>query len=56
MGRGVGLLHPFLDDSATREYLNARAGAMDDAGYVHMPQHPGLGDDINFDYIDTNLV
>ena len=47
MGRGVGLLHPFLDDSATREYLNARAGATDSKGDLQMPQHPGFGDDIN---------
>ena len=51
-----GLLHPFLDYDAVPEYVNSRADAMDAEGYVHMPQHPGLGDDINFDYIDANLV
>jgi L-alanine-DL-glutamate epimerase-like enolase superfamily enzyme len=51
-----GLLHPFLDYDAVPEYLNSRTDAMDPDGYVHMPQHPGLGDDINFDYIDANLV
>lgn len=51
-----GLLHPFLDYDAVPEYVNSRADAMDSEGDVHMPQHPGLGDDINFDYINANLV
>ena len=29
---------------------------MDRDGFVHLSQRPGLGDDINFDYIDGNLV
>jgi hypothetical protein len=29
---------------------------MDENGDVHLPQIPGLGDDINFDYINSNLV
>ena len=51
-----GLLHPFYDYDAVPEYLNTRADAMDDAGFIHLPQIPGLGEDINFDYIDANLV
>jgi len=51
-----GMLHPFFDYDAVPEYLHARADAMDDEGFVHMPQLPGLGDDINFDYIDSNLA
>jgi L-alanine-DL-glutamate epimerase-like enolase superfamily enzyme len=51
-----GLLHPFIDYDEVLEYLNARADAMDADGYVHLPQIPGLGDDLNFDYIDNNLV
>ncbi len=51
-----GLLHPFIEYDEVPEYLNAQADAMDADGYVHMPQIPGLGDDINFDYIDNNLV
>jgi L-alanine-DL-glutamate epimerase-like enolase superfamily enzyme len=50
-----GLLHPFLDYDEVPEYVHSRADAMDNEGYVHMSQHPGLGDDINFDYIDNNL-
>lgn len=51
-----GLLHPFIEYDDVPEYLNARADAMDADGFVHLPQIPGLGDDINFDYIDNNLV
>jgi L-alanine-DL-glutamate epimerase-like enolase superfamily enzyme len=51
-----GLLHPFIDYDEVPEYLNARADAMDADGYVHLPQIPGLGDDLNFDYINNNLV
>jgi L-alanine-DL-glutamate epimerase-like enolase superfamily enzyme len=51
-----GLLHPFYDYDAVPEYLNSRADAMDDAGFIHLPQIPGLGEDINFNYIDANLV
>jgi L-alanine-DL-glutamate epimerase-like enolase superfamily enzyme len=51
-----GLLHPFNDYDATPEYLHSRTDAMDSDGFVHMPQHPGLGDDLNFDYIDANLI
>jgi len=29
---------------------------MDGQGYVHIPQRPGLGLDIDFDYIKDNLV
>ena len=37
-------------------WLNAAVDAMDDEGYVHMPQGPGLGEDINFDYIRANAI
>ena len=29
---------------------------MDQDGFVHLSQRPGLGDDINFDYINGNLL
>jgi L-alanine-DL-glutamate epimerase-like enolase superfamily enzyme len=51
-----GLLHPFLDYDAVPEYLNARPDTMDADGFVHLSQQPGLGDDINFDYINSNLA
>ncbi len=51
-----GLLHPFLDYDEVPAYLNSIIDPMDDEGYVHVTQRPGLGDDINFDYIDNNLA
>ena len=29
---------------------------MDDGGYVHLPQGPGLGMELNWDYINDNLL
>jgi len=49
-----GLLHPFLDYDEVPEYLNARPDPMDADGFVHLSQRPGLGEDINFDYINAN--
>ena len=50
-----GLLHPFYNYDAVPEYLNSQADAMDQNGFIHMPQCPGLGEDLNFDYIDAHL-
>jgi len=47
-----GLLHPFIDYEAKPEYLLRRPDEMDDEGYVHMPQIPGVGFDIDFDYVE----
>jgi L-alanine-DL-glutamate epimerase-like enolase superfamily enzyme len=51
-----GLLHPFLDYDVPPAYLHSIPDAMDGDGYVHASPLPGLGEDINFDYIDANLV
>lgn len=51
-----GLLHPFLDHDEPPEYLHEISDPMDAEGLVHMPRLPGLGENINFDYIDRNLV
>jgi L-alanine-DL-glutamate epimerase-like enolase superfamily enzyme len=51
-----GLLHPFLDYDQPPAYLNSIPDMMDQDGYVHASTLPGLGEDINFDYIDNNLV
>jgi len=37
-------------------WLNTRIDTVDDEGYVHVPQAPGLGLDINWDFIRSNLV
>ncbi|NJN84059.1 MAG: enolase, partial [Caldilineaceae bacterium] len=51
-----GLLHPFIDFDAIKPWLNALDDPMDDQGFVHVSQLPGLGQDINWDYINDNLV
>lgn len=51
-----GLLHPFIDYDTPPAYLNRIDDEMDKDGYVHLRQEPGLGQDINFDYIDANLL
>ena len=51
-----GLLHPFLEYDDGFDYLNALADPMDADGFVHLPDRPGLGLDINFDFISENIV
>jgi L-alanine-DL-glutamate epimerase-like enolase superfamily enzyme len=51
-----GLLHPFIDYDAVEPWLNSKVDALDKDGYVHLPQIPGLGYDINFDYIEANAI
>ncbi|MCW5849693.1 MAG: enolase [Anaerolineae bacterium] len=51
-----GLLHPFLDYDAPPPWLNEPVDPMDAEGWVHVSPKPGLGYDINFDYIRRNLV
>lgn len=51
-----GLLHPFIDWEVPKPWLNSIDDPMDAEGYVHVSQAPGLGQDINFDYIRANLV
>jgi L-alanine-DL-glutamate epimerase-like enolase superfamily enzyme len=49
-----GLLHPFLDYDEPPPWLNTLPDPLDDAGSVHVSQKPGLGWDINWDYIRDN--
>jgi len=51
-----GLLHPFIDYDETPPWLNSPIDPMDDEGFVPMPSGPGLGEDINFDYVRDNPV
>jgi L-alanine-DL-glutamate epimerase-like enolase superfamily enzyme len=51
-----GLLHPLVDYDAPPAWLNDSVDPMDREGYVHVSQKPGLGMDINFDYIRDNRV
>jgi len=49
-----GLLHPFLDYEQPQPWLNEIVDPMDAQGYVHVSNKPGLGQDINWDYIHAN--
>ena len=51
-----GLLHPFLEYDDGHDYLKQLSDPMDQDGYVHVPDRPGLGEDIDFDFIDNNRV
>jgi L-alanine-DL-glutamate epimerase-like enolase superfamily enzyme len=51
-----GLLHPFLEYDDVPAYLHTLPDPMDRKGYVHLSQKPGLGEDINFDYIEAHTV
>jgi len=51
-----GLLHPFIDYEQPAPWLREIVDPMDDQGVVHVSQRPGLGMDIDFDYIRANLV
>lgn len=51
-----GLLHPFLDYDEVPEYLNSQPDPMDEDGFVHLSQEPGLGEDINFAYIEQHTT
>ncbi|MGU3401113.1 mandelate racemase family protein [Brucellaceae bacterium D45D] len=51
-----GLLHPFLDYDDGFDYLHTLVDPMDEDGFVQLSSKPGIGEDINFDFIEANLV
>jgi L-alanine-DL-glutamate epimerase-like enolase superfamily enzyme len=51
-----GLLAPGVDYDAPLPYLRDNPDPIDGDGYVHIPQKPGLGYDINWDYIEEHRV
>jgi L-alanine-DL-glutamate epimerase-like enolase superfamily enzyme len=51
-----GLLHPWIDYDATPAWLKSPTDPMDGEGFVHMPERPGLGEDIDFGYIEANTI
>ena len=51
-----GLLHPHIDYEEVEPWLNSKSDPMDAEGNVHVSQAPGLGWDINWDYIDSHTV
>lgn len=51
-----GLLHPFLNYDMTPPWFNRPVDFMDEEGFMHVPKAPGLGYDINWDYINSNEI
>ncbi|MET4635275.1 enolase C-terminal domain-like protein [Kaistia defluvii] len=51
-----GLLAPGVDYDAPHPYLKNTCDRIDSEGYVHMPKGPGMGYEIEWDYIDDNLI
>jgi len=51
-----GLLRPEIDDPSAVPYLSSIPDALDDEGYVSVPQRPGLGLDLNWEYIDHHRL
>lgn len=51
-----GLLAPGIDYETPQPYLEEICDPMDEEGYVHLPQEPGLGYKINWDYIKENRI
>lgn len=51
-----GMLHPFLNYENTPPWLNQPIDPLDSDGYVILPRNPGLGYDINWDYIKEHLL
>lgn len=51
-----GLLAPGVDYDAPSPYLRSTCDVIDAEGYVSLPTLPGMGYDIEWEYIDDNLV
>ena len=51
-----GPLHPFLDYEQPDPWLNQIVDRMDDEGYVHVSDRPGLGLHINSDYVGEHAI
>ena len=51
-----GLVAPGVDCNETPPYMNSLGDPLDSDGYVKLPQHPGMGYDINWDYIDSHKI
>lgn len=51
-----GLLAPGVDYDAPHPYLSKNCDPMDDEGFITIPSGPGLGYEINHDYIAENTL
>jgi L-alanine-DL-glutamate epimerase-like enolase superfamily enzyme len=51
-----GLLAPGVDYETPPPYLAAIGDPMDEQGFVHLPQEPGMGYQIKWDYIEEHRI
>jgi L-alanine-DL-glutamate epimerase-like enolase superfamily enzyme len=51
-----GLLHPFIDYERPPPYLRRLDDEMDQNGLVHLRDEPGLGQDLDLDYIRDHAI
>lgn len=51
-----GLLHPHVDYDAERPWLKSPVDAIDADGFVTIPRGPGLGEDLDWDYIREHQI
>jgi L-alanine-DL-glutamate epimerase-like enolase superfamily enzyme len=51
-----GLLAPGVDYDMPHPYLRQTCDRIDAEGYVHLPHGPGMGYEIEWDYINDNLM
>ena len=51
-----GLLHPFIDYDVPKAYQRRIDDEMDEEGFVHLRDMPGLGQDLDLDYIEAHRV
>lgn len=51
-----GMLHPYLDYEKPKPWLKSIYDPMDEDGNVLLPQLPGVGWDLDLDYIESNIV
>lgn len=51
-----GLLHPHLDFDGETPWLLAPVARIDADGQIPLPDRPGLGHDIDWDYIRANMI
>ena len=51
-----GLVAPGIDCNDPPPYMNSLGDSLDSDGYVKLPEYPGMGYDINWDYIESNKI
>jgi L-alanine-DL-glutamate epimerase-like enolase superfamily enzyme len=51
-----GMLHPLLDYETPKPWFSTIYDPMDQQGMVSIPQDPGLGWNLNMEYIQNNVM